>query len=805
MSGEEQAATIVAMSEYYNFSAIEAKWQKRWKENNADATDLDAREKYYCLDMFPYPSGQGLHVGHWRGYILSDYFARYWKLRGKEVLHPMGFDSFGLPAENAAIKNNSHPEKFTREAIETFHKQLSSTGATYDWRKTVTTSAPEYYRWTQWLFLQLYKHGFAQKREAQVNWCPEDATVLANEQVVNGRCERCGATITKKNLSQWFFLTTKLAQELLDGLDELDWPDHVKELQRNWIGKSSGASVLFECSAGQIEVFTTRLDTLFGVSALVLAPEHPLLPQLITSEQDKVVAKYCAQAAAKTNIDREQRSAQDKTGVFTGSYATHPLTSAKIPIWIADYVIPGYGTGAVMSVPAHDERDWYFSKKYKLPIKKVIETEESELPTVGMGKTVESGEFSGLSSVEAQKKIADKLESISKGKEAQAWRLRDWLVSRQRYWGAPVPIVYDPDGKPHPVKDEYLPLKLPEDIDFRPRGESPIARSQEYLKKAEALYGKGWRFDSDTLDTFVDSSWYYFRYLSPNDSTAALNKELIKKWLPVDLYIGGIEHATMHLLYARFISRFLAKHGYIDLSVTEPFKKLFNIGMVTLHGAKMSKSKGNVVTADELVEQVGADALRGYVLFLGPMDQEVEWNPRGINGIYRFLVRLNKLSERVKATDKPDTQQSEQFSQYLSTINANIEQFHLNRALAAAMELANLWERAGKIPQRLWRDYIITLAPVFPHLAEELWERSGAKESVFRASWPQVTAIKSVNKLKVLCNQKFVGELEVEDGLAEEEVLALIKKNPALGKKVQNINVTRTIYRAKEVINIIGS
>ncbi len=934
------------MAKSYNHREIEAKWNKYWAEqklyvvNPAKATD-----KFYCLDMFPYPSGDGLHVGHWRGYVMSDFYARHARLQGKAVLHPMGFDAFGLPAENAAIKSKSHPKKFTDAAIETFSKQLKQIGAAYDWTKTLNTSSPEYYRWTQWLFLQLFNHGFAEKRQSLVNWCPKDQTVLANEQVVNGCCERCGSKVTKKELEQWYFQTTKLADELLEGLDDVEWPEHVKTLQRNWIGKSNGAEVEFKTQTSnlKITVFTTRPDTLFGVTAIVLAPEHPLAKELCAKNGKAAEFEaYYETVAAKTNVDRAQGKETAKTAVFTGGYAVHPLTQEKLPIWIADYVLMEYGTGAVMSVPAHDERDFMFAKAHDLPVKVVIEpvtgapleneefrrsivaivenpksgkvlsinwgselggnlfigggTEEGEDPaetakreiteetgyknirfiaqtetihhhyiahskgvnryiqatglyfqlendeqdktalddmekgkftvewldknvaeqkvadelhrTVfnrlmkgeifsGSGILVNSGPYSEESSEEATDRIVAELEANDVGKFTTTYRLRDWLVSRQRYWGAPIPIVYDPEGKPHPVKDEHLPLQLPEDVDFLPGGESPLAKSAEYKKLAEKLYGKGWHFDTDTLDTFVDSSWYFMRYLTPNDEKQPFDKDLVKKWLPVDLYIGGIEHATLHLLYARFMYRFLVQHKYISPGEPEPFKKLFNIGMINMHGAKMSKSKGNVVSPDPLIQHYGTDALRGYELFIGPLDIEAEWSPNGINGVHRFIIKASNLAEKIGETTTPEMTAA--FEQYLDQINNMIANFRLNTVVSEYMKYANTVEKTG-ISQELVEKFVITLSPVFPYLAEELYSNLGHDQSVFIANWPVSSGKLATKQIPVLLNQRFIANIDDPGSQAAAE--AVVGDNADIKAKIAGKSST-VIYKPGAVVNIL--
>ncbi len=932
---------------YYDHSKIEEKWKGRWQAEKLYEVDPQkAADKFYCLDMFPYPSGEGLHVGHWRGYVLSDFYARYWRLMGKTVLHPMGFDAFGLPAENAAIKDKTHPSNYTSKAVANFSSQLKQMGAAYDWTKAVNTSDPGYYKWTQWFFLQLFKHGLAEKRTGLVNWCPNDQTVLANEQVIDGKCDRCGHTVTKKELSQWYFKTTEFAEELLKGLDSVEWSERVKTLQRNWIGKSDGAYITFKAGDSEIKVFTTRPDTLFGVTALVLAPEHPLINSLVTADKKKAVDEYLANVRSKTNIDRQAQSENEKTAVFSGAYAFHPITKEKLPIWIADYVLIEYGTGAVMSVPAHDERDFMFAQTHSLPIKQVVaqpflQTTEPgkyrhDEPTItadgiitlvkhwsedkyiglkwrdvawgtlltggvdeGMtpeetvikeikeetgylhakiikrlavadglfyhvpkktnkqvhghiflvelvdgeqeeisseetakhdikwltekelasfltpdthkyalkilqdgykpyeddGSLVDSGEFTGQSNIEAAPLIV----KAAKGEAATTYRLRDWLVSRQRYWGAPIPVIYDPAGTAHPVKEEHLPLELPTDVDFLPGGESPLAKSAEYKDRAEKLYGKGWHFDTDTLDTFVDSSWYYLRYLTPNDESQAFDQDLVKKWMPVDLYIGGIEHATLHLLYARFVTRFLARYGYIDHNVTEPFKKLFNIGMITMHGAKMSKSKGNTVSPDPLIEHYGTDALRGYELFVGPMDIEAEWNVNGINGIHRFLIKLSQLSEVV--SNETDPVQSKRFDRYLVAIEPMIKDFRLNTYLSEAMKLVN--DLGKSVSKDVLAKLLITLSPIFPYLSEEMWSVLGEKTSIFHAKWPQAAVIEEQAKeLSIRVNHKHVGALEVSGTESEDEISQQVAKSE-LSSRINDLNINRTIYKPGLFIDFV--
>lgn len=937
------------MERRFDHAAIEKKWRERHDQEKLYEADVaQAKDSYYVLDMFPYPSSEaGLHVGHWRGYVLSDFYARHAMLQGKTVLHPMGFDSFGLPAENAAIKHKSQPKKFTDQAIKAIRTQLEQMGSAFDWSKYLSTSDPNYYKWTQWLFLQFFKHGLAEKRLSLVNWCPNDQTVLANEQVVNGNCERCGSQVTKKELSQWFIKATDFAQELLDDLEQVQWPERVKSLQRDWIGRSEGTSVIFESPAGPIEVFTTRVDTIFGVTALVLAPEHPLVEALTAKEEKSAVSQYLKEIMAKTDVMRQQNWDKDKSAAFTGKCATHPLTGKDIPIWIADYVLMSYGTGAVMSVPAHDERDNQFAKAHSLPIELVIEpitgtpqadeefrrsivavvensktgkvlsinwgdklggnlfigggVEENEdlieaakreiieetgytdlkfveqteiihhhytahskgvnrnIEAVGLkfeltsdaqtsqkleanekdkftvewltqseasgrvtdplhhyvfrkliqgeiysgtGVLTNSEQFSGLTSAEAMAKITAELAKKGRGQKKTIYRLRDWLVSRQRYWGPPIPIVYDPEGQPHAVKDEHLPLLLPEDVDFLPGGESPIKRSQEFVTRAEKLYGPGWRFETDTLDTFVDSSWYFLRYLSPTDDTQAFDPALVKKWLPVDLYVGGIEHATLHLLYARLVVKFLSTYGYIDRSITEPFKELFSIGTITMHGAKMSKSKGNVVSPDLLVEHFGTDALRGYELFIGPLDVEADWTNRGINGVHRFLIKLYQLSGS-KVEDAKNEAATEQFNSYLQKIEPMIAQYRLNTLIAEAMKFTTHTLSKG-VPKEVWEKFIITLSPIFPYLCEEIWETLGQKESIFKARWPKAERTTAELSLKVLINQKFVATVLVKSTkLTEAEAVELVSSDPAVSNRLEGKKIKTVVYRPNLLLNFV--
>ena len=629
-----------------DMKSVEAKWQKRWLESGENEfNEKNIDKKYYVLEMFSYPSGAKLHVGHWYNFGPSDSFARFKKMQGYEVFEPMGFDAFGLPAENYAIKTGIHPQDSTLKNIETMEMQLKKMGAMFDWNHEVVTCLPDYYKWTQWLFLQLYKKGLAYRKEAPVNWCSSCNTVLANEQVQDGLCERCSTPVVRKNLTQWFFKITDYAEELLFGLDKLDWPEKTKLMQKNWIGKSTGSEIVFETEKGSsFKVFTTRADTLFGVSYTVLAPEHPLVKKLTTKEHKKEVEDYLVETSKCNEIDRLSTQ-REKTGVFTGSYAINPVNGEKIPIWIADYVLFSYGTGAVMGVPAHDDRDFAFAKKYNLPVKRVIEG--GELPFTEYGTLVDSGKFSGMKSEEAKKAITQELQSEGKGSLKTNYRLRDWLVSRQRYWGAPIPIIYCPHCGTVPVPESDLPVQLPYDVDFTPDGKSPLLKHEKFMNTVCPICKAPAKREPDTLDTFVCSSWYYLRYADNKNKNAPFDKDKADKYLPVDKYIGGAEHACMHLLYARFVTKALKDMGYIDFD--EPFLSLVHQGTILgPDGFKMSKSRGNVVSPDEYIEKYGADAFRIYLMFGFSYIEGGPWNEKGIEAIAKFLERVHLKTPLLK-------------------------------------------------------------------------------------------------------------------------------------------------------------
>lgn len=791
----------------YNPSEIEKKWQKRWEEAGIHTTDLrdSSKPKYYNLVMFPYPSGDKLHIGHWYNYAPADSWGRYMRMKGYNVFEPMGFDAFGLPAENYAIKTGVHPSESIAHNTETMKAQLSRIGVMYDWDKMVNTSSPEYYKWTQWLFLQMFQRDLAYKREALVNWCPDCQTVLANEQVQDGKCERSGTEVVQKPLEQWFWKITDYAQRLLDGLDGLDWPENTKVMQRNWIGRSEGAEVNFMIGDERVTVFTTRPDTLFGATYMVLAPEHPLVEKIVTDEQRDAVMAYTKEVAGKSELQRTELE-KEKSGIFTGAYAVNPANGEKIPVWIADYVLLSYGTGAIMAVPGHDERDFAFAKKYGIAVKEVVSGGNvPDEPFTDQGKAVNSDFLDGLDTPEAKKKMIAWLEEKKLGKGLVNYRLRDWLISRQRYWGAPIPIVYDPEGKAHPIPEEHLPWLLPTDVEFKPKGTSPLAQSKELVERTEKIFGKGWRPEVDTMDTFVCSSFYYLRYLDGGDAVEGgqiVDLELEKKWMPVDMYIGGPEHACMHLIYARFVNMALKDFGFV--SHDEPFQRLVHQGLVTKDGAKMSKSKGNVVSPDEFVDKYGSDVFRMYLMFMGPFTEGGDWNDQGITGISRFVDRLYAFM-----TGAADVQDEEAglraVHQTVKRVTNDIEKLQFNTAIAAMMEFLNGVTKIGlsvehkKIMVRL-------IAPLAPHLAEELWEQLGEKESIFDSSWPEYDeslTVSSTVTLAVQVNGKLRGQVKVSADVAEAEALSMAAEQENVQKHLEGKKIVKKIYVPGKLVNFV--
>jgi len=783
----------------YDHKKIDAKWQKFWLKNKAfEVKNVSKKENFYVLDMFAYPSGEGLHVGHPRGYVGSDVLAHYYHLKGLNVMHPMGFDAFGLPAENAAIKAGLHPMESIPKNIERFTKQLQVLGLAYDWGRAINTSVPEYYKWTQWLFSVLYKNGWAYQKESYVNWCPKDKTVLANEQVVNNCCDRCGATIVQKKKKQWFFKITDFAEELLSGLDKLDWPESTKELQRNWIGKSTGAELTFEVIDHKktIKVFTTRADTLFGATYLVLAPEYEGLKEFISKDKAKEVGKYIKLAKQKTELERISDE-KNKSGVFTGSYAINPANGEKIPIWVADYVLANYAFGAVMAVPAHDKRDYEFAKKHKLLIVEVVSSPGGKLPYTGHGKLVNSGKFGGKDS----NRVANLITKEVKGKLSTKYKLRDWSISRQRYWGSPIPVFYDENDQPILVDEKDLPIILPKNVEFKPTGESPLVGSREFNKIPEKYKKLGAvKKECDTMDTFVCSSWYFIRYADPHNNKKFADTKKIDKWLPVNIYVGGAEHATGHLLYARFITKALHKLGLLNFD--EPFLSLRHQGMILGDdGKKMSKSKGNVVNPDEIIEAWGADALRVYEMFVGPFDQWVAWDTAGIEGVRKFLNRVWSFVP-VKSALATD----EAIHKLIKKITLDIENTHFNTAISSFMEFTNLAVKKG-ISKKTLNILIILLSPFAPHLAEEMNYKLGNKKSVFESQWPKYDPKKLQSKkstVAIQVNGKLRGTIEIDTDLAENRVKELAMKVEAVQRHLADEKNPKYHYVPNKIINFIA-
>lgn len=736
---------------------VDKKWQKRWEDTHLYKFDKEKLDKkLYCLEMFSYPSGANLHVGHWYNFGLTDSWARMKRLQGYNVFHPMGFDAFGLPAENYAIKTGIHPKDSTYKNIKTMEKQLQDMGATYDWDYEVITCAPEYYKWTQWIFLKLYEHGLAYRKKAPVNWCPSCKTVLANEQVVDGACERCHNEVTKRDLTQWFYRITEYAQELLDCIPGLDWPEKTKKIQTNWIGRSEGAEIEFQVADSDktFRVFTTRADTLYGVTYVVLAPESSLTDEITTDEYRQQVEEYKVFAQKQTDVERLS-TVKEKTGVFTGAYAINPVNGERVPIWISDYVLAGYGTGCVMAVPGHDERDFEFATKFNLPIKRVIKGEEGvddTLPFVEDGVLTESQEFSGVPSGKARENIVHKLEKQGKGEMKVNFRIRDWLVSRQRYWGAPIPVIHCDDCGAVPVPEQDLPVELPYDVEFTPDGESPLAKCDAYINTTCPKCGKPAKRDPDTLDTFVCSSWYYLRYPDNKNEKELFNREWVNKILPVDKYVGGAEHAAMHLLYARFFTKALRDMGYLDFD--EPFKSLVHQGTILgPDGTRMSKSKGNTISPDEYIKEYGSDVFRLYLAFGFAYTEGGPWSDEGIKAISRFVNRVERLVE--KFNEEKDTLKSGNISSdekellfvlhtAIKGVTEDADKFQFNTSIARLMELINalykydaLQNRNKETLEGTIRDLLILLAPFAPHFTEQMWEKMGYNYSIFNQKWPE--------------------------------------------------------------------
>lgn len=799
----------------YNHREIEEKWRKEWEKHPVNVDD-GKKPKYYCLDMFPYPSGNGLHVGHWRGYVISDVWSRYKMLNGGHyIIHPMGWDAFGLPAENYAIKMGVHPAKSTAENVANIKRQINQIAALYDWDMEVNTTDPNFYKWTQWIFVKMFKEGLAYEKEMPINWCPSCKTGLANEEVVNGKCERCGADVTKKNLKQWMLRITKYADRLLNDLDKLDWPEKVKKMQTDWIGKSYGAEVDFKVDGrdDKITVYTTRPDTLYGATFMVLAPEHAMAASLATPETKEAVDKYIFDASMKSNVDRLQD--KEKTGVFTGSYAINPINGAKVPIWLSDYVLADYGTGAIMCVPAHDDRDFEFAKKFDIPIIQVIAKDGKEIEnmaeayTEASGTMINSGDWNGMESAVLKKEAPLMIEKMGVGRKTVNYKLRDWVFSRQRYWGEPIPIVHCPKCGCVPVPEDQLPLLLPEVESYQPTGtgESPLADIEEWVNTTCPVCGAPAKRETNTMPQWAGSSWYFLRYVDNKNDKELVSREKADKYLPVDMYIGGVEHAVLHLLYSRFYTKFLCDIGVIDFD--EPFTKLFNQGMITgKNGIKMSKSKGNVVSPDDLVRDYGCDSLRLYELFVGPPELDSEWDDRGIDGVYRFLTKFWKLVMDNKDSGVAETKEMVKLRhKMVFDITQRLENFSLNTVISGFMEYNNkMIEMAknGGIDKETLKTAVVLLAPFAPHIAEELWRELGGTDSVFHTVWPtadEEAMADDEKEIAVQVNGKTRVVIKVPADISKEDAIAAGKA--ALGDKLTG-NVIKEIYVPGRIINIVA-
>lgn len=801
------------MNSRYDFAAIEKKWRAEWEKHPINQED-NQKPRYYCLDMFPYPSGSGLHVGHWRGYVLSDVISRYKVLQGYQVLHPMGWDAFGLPAENYAIKTNTHPSISTAENIANVKRQLHEISAIYDWDREVNTTDKSYYKWTQWIFARMFEKGLAYEKQMPLNWCPSCKCVLANEEATNGVCERCGTTVTKKNLRQWMLKITAYAERLLADLEKLDWPEKVKKMQSDWIGKSYGAEVDFEIkdTNKKITVFTTRPDTLYGATFMVLSPEHEYVKEITTEENREAMEAYCFAASTKSSVDR--MTEKEKTGVFTGSYGVNPLNHALVPIWVSDYVLADYGTGAIMCVPAHDDRDFEFAKKFHLPIIQVIQKEgeeEKELTEayVGDGIMINSGSWNGMKASEAKAKAPDYLAEKGLGKKTINYKLRDWVFSRQRYWGEPIPIIHCPHCGAVVVPDDQLPVELPNVESYQPTGtgESPLAAIEEWVNTTCPKCGAPAKRETNTMPQWAGSSWYYLRYADPHNDKELASKENLKKWAPVDMYVGGIEHAVLHLLYARFYTKFLYDIGVVEFE--EPFLKLFNQGMINKDGAKMSKSKGNVVSPDDLVERYGCDSLRMYELFVGPPEIDSEWDDSGIDGVFRYLNKVWKLIVNYKDKVVSATKEMEFIrNKLIFDIDSRLNALTMNTVVSGFMEDTNKMIDVAKkedgIDKETLETLTILLAPFTPHIAEEIWKELGHDDSVFAQKWPVCDETKlkvDTVEIAVQINGKLRESIMIDLEESKEAVLAKAKE--VLASRIEGKTIVKEIYVPGKIVNIV--
>ncbi|MFP7170556.1 leucine--tRNA ligase [Terribacillus sp. FSL K6-0262] len=802
----------------FNHHEIEKKWQAFWEENKTFKTDTSSdKQKFYALDMFPYPSGAGLHVGHPEGYTATDILSRMKRMQGYEVLHPIGWDAFGLPAEQYALDTGNDPEEFTKKNIATFTRQIKELGFSYDWDREVNTTDPDYYKWTQWIFLQLYKKGLAYVDEVAVNWCPALGTVLSNEEVIDGKSERGGHPVIRKPMKQWVLRITAYADRLLEDLDELDWPDSLKEMQRNWIGRSEGAEVTFRIDGTEesFDVFTTRPDTLFGATFAVMSPEHPLVDKITSDAQREAVDAYKQEVAAKSDLERTDL-AKEKTGVFTGAYAINPVNGEKMPIWIADYVLMSYGSGAIMAVPAHDERDYEFAKTFDLPIKAVIEGADIEKEAhTGEGAHINSGFLDGLNKEEAISAAIKWLEENNHGSKKVSYRLRDWVFSRQRYWGEPIPIIHWEDGTMTSVPEEELPLVLPktDEIKSSGTGESPLANITEWVNVTDPETGKKGKRETHTMPQWAGSSWYFLRYIDPKNPEKLADFETLKKWLPVDVYIGGQEHAVLHLLYARFWHKFLYDIGVVPTK--EPFQKLFNQGMILgENNEKMSKSKGNVVNPDDVIDSHGADTLRLYEMFMGPLDASIAWSTNGLDGSRRFLDRVwrlfiteeGELSDKVQDTDAEELQKS--YHETVKKVTENFEALRFNTGISQLMVFINDCYKAPVIPRDFAEGFIKLLSPVAPHIAEELWSKLGHQETISYAEWPVHDESKLVEQEIEIVLQamgKVRAKAMVPHDASKEELEQIALNNEQMQSWLEGKTVRKVIVVPGKLVNVVAN
>ncbi|RUL56541.1 leucine--tRNA ligase [Lysinibacillus antri] len=800
----------------FNHQEIEKKWQQHWADNKTFKTLNDgAKPKFYALDMFPYPSGAGLHVGHPEGYTATDILSRFKRMQGYDVLHPMGWDAFGLPAEQYALDTGNDPAEFTAQNIATFKRQIQELGFSYDWDREINTTDPEYYKWTQWIFIQLYKKGLAYIDEVAVNWCPALGTVLANEEVIDGKSERGGHPVERRPMKQWMLKITAYADRLIDDLEEVDWPESIKEMQRNWIGRSEGAEVTFTLDGSDefFKVFTTRPDTLFGATYCVLAPEHKLVAQITTAEQQTAVDAYLEKVKLKSDLERTDL-AKEKTGVFTGAYAVNPINGEKVPVWIADYVLATYGTGAIMAVPAHDERDYEFAREFGLPIIPVLEGGDIENEAfTGDGPHINSDFLNGLGKAEGITKAIEWLEEKGVGEKKISYRLRDWLFSRQRYWGEPIPVIHWEDGTMTTVPEEELPLVLPKTSNIRPSGtgESPLANIDEWVNVVDSVTGKKGRRETNTMPQWAGSSWYFLRYIDPNNSEALADPELLKRWLPVDIYIGGAEHAVLHLLYARFWHKVLYDLGVVHTK--EPFQKLFNQGMILGEGnEKMSKSKGNVVNPDDIVNSHGADTLRLYEMFMGPLDASVAWSTNGLDGARRFLDRIWRLFTTDEGTlsDKiqpsADTTLEKSYHQTVKKVTDDYEHLRFNTAISQMMVFINDCYKAEVIPTNFAEGFVKLIAPIAPHVAEELWSILGHTETLSYEEWPTFDEAKLVDdeiEVIVQVNGKLRSKVKIAKDASKEELEQCAKEDEKVKEFIEGKQIVKVIAVPGKLVNIV--